>query len=281
LLDGLENNPVEPSRVEIPTPKDVGWWEVGSPTFLQPGWKGDCKVKEPAGPAPAEPTGGDRRLRLRKRGKATHALQALGVTLGRWWRDLPEQSPANSALSWLDHHLGVSAPVKGYNFRSLKCRSVDDKVQEDVIIAQLEFSSEEGSRWLWVCPELIAALYTVRLFRPLSESLLASLRSRARLWAMERGMPVMDLARVLAGSLVVSSLPMPDEVVAVGSLRGLAGQWSNDVLANFAGGRLTPTKMGRSWGDVLRRPIASLFGLRRLSGDVLSGAGCAPLTLPK
>lgn len=282
LLDGLESHPVEPTRVEIPKPMDVGWWEVGSPTFSQPGLKGDRKVKDPATPVVAEPPARDRRLRLRKRGKATRALQAMAETLGRWWRDLPEQgSRANAALSWLDSHLGVSAPVKGYVSRTLKCQSVDDKVQEDVVIAQLEFSSEEGARWLWVCPELIATLYTVRLFRPVSESLLASLRSRARLWAMERGLPVMDLARVLAGSLVVAALPMPDEVVAVGSLRGLAGQWSNDVLVGLAAGRLAPTKLGRSWGDVLRAPVASLLGLKRLRGDVFGGDGCSPLQLPK
>lgn len=279
LLDGLEMHPVAPLRVEISRPRDEGWWEVTPVTCYQPGLKRDRKVKDLATAVVAKPEAGILRSRLRPRGRFTASLQQVGRGLRGWWRDL-STSDARLAVAWLESHLGDSGAKMGAD-RPVKCQSVGDKEQPDVTIVECQFASEEQTRWLWVCPELIAHLHTLRLFRPVSESLLSSLRARARLWAKERGISTMDLSRFMVGSLVLSSLPMPDEVVALGALRGSAGQWSNDVLGAFAAGTLRATKRGTGWGDVFRKPVASLLGLRRLRGSTLGGPGCGPLAMPK
>jgi len=214
-------------------------------------------------------------LRLRKRGRATRSLQRVGETLPGWWRDLTGKSGARAALSWFESHHQDSG-VKAGLTRSVPAVVVDDVAQPDVTMLQVHFSSEEGRRWLWVCPELIAELHLVRLFRPIGEGLLASLRSRSRLWAKQRGLSVMDLSRVLAGSLVLAALPQPDEVVALGALRGSAGQWSTDVLGALSKGRAQPTTRGGSWWDVLRP--AFRFG-NGLKGTTLGGEGCPAITM--
>jgi hypothetical protein len=211
-------------------------------------------------------------LRLRRRGRLTNALAKAAESLPIWWEDLDCSTPAAAALRWMESHLkdsgakvGVASDVgllEGEGLRSLP-------------VVQVHFSSEEGSRWLWVCPELLAHLFVVRLFRPVSEALLGSLRSKARLWSKEIGLPAESLARFLPGTLSLALLPTPDEVVAVGALRGSAGQWSTEVLGALSRGNLQASNRGGSWWDVLKPSLR--FGGTR--GEFLGGEGCSPLRL--
>lgn len=212
--------------------------------------------------------------RLRKRGAVTRRLENLAKALPCWWSDLAGSGGAKSTLLWLESYLKDSG-VKVAANRQLQTVDVEGNVST-LTLAQVAFSSEEGNRWLWVCPELLASLVVVRLFRPVSETLLASLRAKSRMWAREMNMRVEDLASVLPGTLSLAVLPMPDEVVAVGALRGHAGRWSNEVLGNLSRGRLAAVSRIGSWWDVLRPALR--FG--GTSGSTLSGAGCAPLVLP-
>lgn len=235
------------------------------------------EYKEPAGGVTAEPVTGYDGLRLRARGRHTNALARCGVELPGWWEDLTGTlTPARRALAWLESHLKDSGAKVGV-VQLAKCTVTEEEPKPRALpVVQVLFSSEEGDRWLWVAPELLAALNTVRLFRPAAEGLLASLRGKARLWAERRGVPVESLSRVLPGTLCLALLPSPDEVVAVGALRGSAAQWSVDVLGALAKGVARRTHRGGSWWDVLRPSLR--FGGTR--GSVLGGAGCAPLTLP-
>jgi len=211
-------------------------------------------------------------LRLRARSRLTRDLERVGLELPGWWEDLPGESPANRALAWLEAHLMDSGAKVCGTADIVACGEGGDRSLTGVRVL---FSSEEGTRWLWVMPELLAHLYTVRLFRPMSESLLGSLRAKARLWAKEVGLSVESLARVLAGTLVLAMLPVPDEVVALGALRGSAGQWSTEVLGALSKGQLKSTTRGGSWWDVLRPSLR--FGGTK--GTFLGGSGCEPLRL--
>jgi len=217
--------------------------------------------------------------RLRKRGAETRRLQALSAAAPGWWEDLPGNSPARRAIAFISA-LGKGAGVKlGAN--SLIQAEMDDKgnARTPLSVVRAEFSSEEDTRGLWVCPELLAHLLSVRLFRPISESVLASLRSRSRLWAKERGIGVMELVSFLPATLVWASLPMPDEVVALGALRGSAGQWSSEVLGALAKGQARPTSRGTGWVDVLANPLRALLG-GGTKGSVLGGKSCATIQMP-
>lgn len=233
--------------------------------------------KEPAEVQPAETTVGYSGLRLRVRGRQTRTLEALGVAIPGWWEDLSSfGSPANRALAFMRSHLGDSGAKVG-QVQLASTNEVDGDSAGPVAVVQVLFSAEEGSRWLWVCPELLAKLYTIRLFRPISEGLLASMRGKSRLWAQERGLSVENLSRVLPGTLALAALPTPDEVVSLGALRGTAGQWSSEVLGALSRGTLTGRTKDGSWWDVLH-PFLRFGGSR---GSFADGRGCPTITLPK
>jgi hypothetical protein len=202
---------------------------------------GSSDYKEPAAPQAAEPPILGRGLRLRKRSKVTRSLEYMGGRLRGWWRDLPSVSPANTALAWLAEY---SAPgTKLGRVRQVQCGS-DADVQESVSVVSVMFGSEhQASRELWVCPELVASLFTVRCFRAVGPDVLSSLRSRARLWARERGVSDLDLSFFLPGTLVLAALPQPDEVVSLGALRSSAAEWSSRVLAPLAKGNFVSGKL--------------------------------------
>lgn len=230
----------------------------------------------PAIPQVAEPRVDGPGLRLRRRGKATVALQRMGEALPGWWREgLTGCSGARIALSWIEDHLRDS----GVKLGRVGHASTKEKegAGAPVFGVQALFESEEGSRWLWLCPELVAHLYLYRAYRPVSEMVLSSLRSRARLWAEERGLSAFDLARFLAGSLMIAMLPTPDEVVSLGALRGSAAQWSVDVLGALKAGRAVPTSRGMGWADVFKPFLRFGAGTK---GSVLGGAGCGSITMP-
>lgn len=258
----------------------TSWWRHG-PSALElgcPGFRYDVVVKDLGAPQAPKPRGVFSGLRLRPRGKMTRSLALAAAKAPCWWKDLAGASGARAALSWLESHLQDSGVKLGMS--NLVETNTDEGNRGTLVVSQALFSSEEGSRWLWICPELLAALHTVRVFRPVSESLIASLRSRARHWAKERGLSVLDLTRVLAGTLVLAALPMPDEVVALGALRGSAAQWSSDVLGSLLAGKATPTNRGLGWADVFRQPLRNILG-GGTKGSVLGGAGCTAIQMPK
>lgn len=244
---------------------------AGAVTVCLPPPAPDREYKEP-GDHPSPDGSVVSSLRLRPRSRLTKGLERLSKALPVWWEDLHGRTQANRALGWISAHLdGTGAKVCGWADIGV---SGDDR-RGSVTAVRVHFSSEEGSRWLWVCPELLAHLHVVRLFRPMSEALLGSLRAKSRLWAEEKGMSVMDLARVLAGTLSLAMLPVPDEVVSLGALRGSAGQWSTEVLGSLSRGVLRPTARGGSWWDVLK-PCLRFGGTK---GSFLGGGGCPPLQL--
>lgn len=214
-----------------------------------------------------------RGVRLRPRSKETAALESLGKVLNRWWKDLPGATPAQVALAWLDSQYGDSGLKVGAT-RQIPAK-LEGQADRPVPVVQAHFSSEEGERWLWVCPELIAYLHNYRLYRPASETVLASLRSRARLWAEDAGVSNMDLARVLPGSLMLALVPTPDEVVSLGALRGTAARWSVEVLGALNKGRAQAATGGGSWWDVLKPSLR--FG--GTQGSITSGVGCGAIQL--
>jgi len=188
--------------------------------------------------------------RWRKRGKLTRSLAVLGSELRRgWWRDLPESgSPAQDGMNFLVKFLAPGTKLGVVN----QVCVVRDDVPERLPIVEVQFSSENGTRNLWVSPGLVASLFTVRCFRAVDEGLLASLRSRARLWARDQGMSDMDLAFILPGSVMLAALPQPDEVLAVGALRSSAAVWSSKVLRGLSNGVAASYAPNRSFMGTLR-----------------------------
>lgn len=212
--------------------------------------------------------------RLRRRGKFTKSLERA-VVATTWWKDLSGSGGASPARAWLDSFLS-GTDVEVVNEKTLEIPTGEGGVRS-LQLVQVPF--ENGSRArraLWVCPELVSKLVAVRLFRAPSAGLLASLRSRARLWADELGVDTMDLVRFLPGSVVLASLPAPDEVAAVGALRGAAGRWGVDVLGPLASGRLVSSP-ARRFGDYTKGPLAWLLGK---SDERLLAAGVPQLQMP-
>lgn len=231
--------------------------------------------KDPARDSGADAPVVKERIRHRPRSRFTNAMAKLTETMPVWWEDLDCSTRANAAMAWMGSiFTGSGAKLGGVT--ETTCGGEGGRELQRLPLVQVWFSSEEGRRWLWVCPELLAHLQAVRLFRPMGEALLGSLRAKARLWAVEKSLPMDSLVAFLPGTLALAVTPTPDEVVALGSLRGSAGQWSVDVLGAFARGKLQASSRGGSWWDVLRPSLR--FGGTR--GSFLSGAGCAPLTLP-
>jgi len=211
---------------------------------------------------------------LRRRGRFTRSLERAVVST-TWWSDLSGSGGSSPARAWLDSFLsGTDAKV--LDEKTLVIPTGEGKVRE---LQLLQVPFENGSRArraLWVCPELVSKLVAVRLFRAPSAGLLASLRSRARLWADELGVDTMDLVRFLPGSVVLAAVPSPDEVAAVGALRGAAGRWGVDVLGPMASGRLVPSP-ARRFGDYTKGPLAWLLGK---TDERLLAAGVPHLQMP-
>lgn len=196
-----------------------------------------------------EPASGVSRLRLRPRGAYTKSIEAE-VLRSTWWSDLG-RGALNPAKAWLDSYFGGSGAKTTGLVKELSW--VDGDRTRSLWLTAVRFCSENGSSDLWVSHELLASLVTVRMFRPITEGLLASLRSAARLWAEDIGMPKLDLVRLMPGTLVLSCLPMPDEVVAAGALHGVAAAWSSDVLGALGKGVARgPSSVLSSWWAVLK-----------------------------
>jgi hypothetical protein len=227
------------------------------PVHWEPSWDASCQDSDtdslvPCGksaPAPRADLG--RGVRLRRRGKLTRELALFGRSAGRWWSDLPDgtaNTDANRALAWLRAHTYGQLKVGRMHPLALVGEDGVDSTVHAVEVGPV--GPEEAT--LWVCPQLVAALFTVRCFRALSADLLPSLRSRARLWARDKGMSDLDLSFVLPGSVVLASLPQPGEVVAVTALQSESANWSVDVLGSLSQGVVkVPSWQGR-WENFKR-----------------------------
>jgi len=282
------------NRVVLPFPEadDVSIFEVDERGMFPPEAEGRAypvhlprvvvsdelvgHVKEPEDPSPASDTAKVKRcLRLRKRGRLTSALERSWKNLPCWWSDLAGQGTLSGARSWLASFMD-GAVDKISDGKEIIVKGAEECGVRTLQLLQIPFESNGHNRPLWICPELLATLVSVRMFRPVSEGLLASLRSRSRLWARDEGVDVMDLVRFLPGTLVLAMLPMPDEVTAIGALRGAAGRWSVSVLGALAKGRLVSAPE-KPLGNFLRRPFSWLFS--REDSRVL-GPGVRELQLP-
>jgi len=206
------------------------------------------------------------KLRLRPRGALTRSLEGAVKRAG-WWSDL-SQSYDTPARAWLDSYFAESGVKAGGLAKKLHWQ--DGETSRSLWVVGVKFSSENGSKELWVSADLLASLSVVRMFRPMTEGLLASLRSRARLWAEDIGMSALDLVRVLPATLALACQPMPDEVLATAAFRGSAAAWSSDVLGALGRGLAKgPSASVTSWWGVLK---PSLGGEAR--GNP-TRAGCA------
>jgi len=197
-------------------------------------------------------------LRLRPRSRVTRDLEVVGKRVRGWWKDLPVDSDAQLALLWMQEY-SVDGTKLGMA-RQVTTKSDEGEVGS-ISLVEVFFRSEErpSGSGLWVCPELVAELFNVRCFRGLDTSLLSSLRSRARLWAKERGVSAMDLSLFLPGTLVFSSLPQKNEVESLGALRSTAAVWSIDVLGALSQGVLkAPTGPTGVWAT-----LKTVFGGNR------------------
>jgi len=198
--------------------------------FLEPcGRSARTEDKEPA-KVKAEKPSVLLGFRLRRRGRETHSLARVALRSG-WWRDLPGSTPANAAVSWLSSwssgevKVGVPRPI-----------TVSAEGESATAVPLLVTGGGGVGQSLWVCPELVASLVCSRALRAVDFGLLQSLRSRARLWAKERGMSDLDLSFVISGSVTFAALPQRQEVAAVSLLRTDAARWSTGVLGALAGG---------------------------------------------
>jgi hypothetical protein len=175
---------------------------------------------------------GETSFRLRPRGRATQALASAAVVNG-WWRDLPGATPAAAAVSWLS--TWSSGEVKVGKARPIQLNVEGESAS--AVSVHLPNGRYAGQA-LWLCPELVASLVCSRALRGVDSGLLQSLRSRARLWAKERGMSDLDLSFIISGSVVFAALPQRQEVAAVSLLRTDAARWSSQVLGSLAKGRV-------------------------------------------
>lgn len=211
-----------------------------------------------------------RGIRHRPRSKYTRGLQELAQDRGWWTPDLPS-SPAKVASTWLTKMYADTGIKVGLTNHKAMSGGVSGNTPAAV---QVHFESDEGSRWVWVLPDLVAHLLNYRVFRPASSTLIGSLRSRARLWAEENGVGQMDLAWVMPGSVMLALVPTFDEVISLGSLRGTASQWSSEVLQALSKGQAIRSTRGGSWWDVFKRPIGG-----ETKGTTLGGAGVSSVSL--
>lgn len=176
-----------------------------------------------------------------------HGLEAC-LSRGAWWTDGSHNQA--SAKDWIDWHYR-SCGVKVLGETKIINSPSEGETPHSFSLALVSIA-KGGS--LWVCLDLLARLIAVRMFRPITEGLLASLRGRARLWAESNGIAVTDLVQFLAGTLTLALLPGNGEVAAMRAMRGVGYQWSSDVLGAFSKG-------------IIKEPTAPWLGLR----DVLRG----------
>jgi len=232
-------------------------------------WGGLTHYKDSAGKAsPAEPKTRHFGFRLRPRGALTRSLEATAKA-SVWWRDLHTSgSSTSTARAWLDSLFeGTGVEALG-EAKQVECASSDSGEPRCVNMIRVVVRGTSGRngdlRQLWVCPELVAELTAVRVFRPLSEVLLATFRGRARRWAVEQGLPVMDLVHCLPGSLLLSALPFVGEVAAVEAMAGRGMQWSARHLGALANGQVIARVVPRwlSWLGISGERDAGAFGGR-------------------
>jgi len=241
-------------------------------------------VKEPgcsSGKQSAERTSLRLGFRLRKRGRLANCLaHALDVSQGRW-KDLAETGIQSRARAWLSgymHSTGHGQIEPGeLIFGGIKKQDGESAKTTLTSTVWVPFVGDNGHvRALLVAPELVAELAKKRIFRSMTSVLLGSLRGRACIWADERGISAMDLVRILPGSIALAVLPMPDECVALSSLRGTAGVYSSTVLARLEQGKLTSPNVA-PLGTYLRGPLAWCF--KQVNTRLLA-PGVGTLTLP-
>lgn len=236
-------------------------------------------------------------FRLRRRGRVANALeQCSNYGLG-WWSDLTKPGESR-AHAWLrSYGLGALPEVVRCSTITgrVDARDPDGRLEEPpgdgggpggsdpgsppgpsgmgpggvngswVVtrtnhpLLSLPFVGDNGQvRSLWVCPELLAELVKVRMFRSATSVLLGSLRGHSRRWAEEHGIDTMDLVRFMPGTVVLAMLPMPDEVTAVAALRGSAARWSTQVLGSLEDG-VSRAADQAPLGSYLRAPLSWLF----------------------
>lgn len=207
-------------------------------------------------------------FRLRPRGKLTNFCEH-SCRRTAWWRDLrtslgPVGSPARAWLESCYEDSGVELVGTG---KKVACAPAEDGTTRLLhtmqILVRPDTGRLAGSRGLWVIPELVAELAAVRMFRPFSETLLASLRGRSRRWAEDVGLPTMDLVRCLPGSLLLALLPGKDEVAAVEAMAGVGFQWSVKHLGPLAKGTvLSRVGGGLAWLGIPGGGGSGAFGGR-------------------
>jgi len=242
---------------------DDGWLDCGG-GFDPDGWNSSLSsdpeplftedtlsgtvYKEPAisRPSPFSSQG----FRLRPRGRLTRSLQVLGQCFEGWWRDLPGYTAAEIGRKWLYTYLGAGVKLGKSHPIGLSAEGESACAVEVV----LEHATPAG-QCLWICPELVASLSCVRVFRGLSATLLPSLRSRARLWAKDKGMSDLDLSFVLPGSCALAVLPGRNEVAAVSLLGTDAARWGVATYGQLDSGRVDLRGVNLGFWGSLRRAL--------------------------
>jgi len=203
-------------------------------------------------------------MRLRRRGRLTNALeQAMTGSISRW-KDLTDGT-ASPARAWISGYCqGSLSKMSAGEDITGHVKDGEKRVHNRFSTVWVPFSiggnggNEGDVRALQVCPELVAELVKRRMFRSVTSVLLGSLRGRAVIWADEKGVSAMDLVRILPGTIALAMLPMPDEVTALGALRGSAGVWSAGVLGDLERGKLTSAPPP-PLGSYLRGPLSWFF----------------------
>jgi hypothetical protein len=179
---------------------------------------------------------------------ASKHLRGLLSRTGWWRHTITAGHNQSAARAWIEEQFR-SCGVKVLG----ETKVVSAVRGEKPCSLELVKVSVSGGEGLWVSVDLLALLCAVRLFRPLTEGLVASLRGRSRLWAESVGLEVVDLVQFLPGTLALACLPSHGEVVAMRAFRGVGYQWSADVLGSFSKGVVAePRAPWLRWTDVLR-----------------------------
>lgn len=229
------------------------------------------EVKEPVA-AVATEAQKSLELRLRKRGRVTNSLARTAVRLG-WWSDLtsPNGSAARAWFRQVFDSKEAGQPQLASDAATQLHLGGEGVAPLDLL--EVIFTNDNGvRRAMPVCPELLAKLMALRVFRAPSAGLVGSFRSRARLWAEERGVSPMDLVCFLPGTLILAMVPTAAEADALATLRGPAGVWANEVLTALDKGQLRRAPEREvGWGEVLKWPFNLAF-------DRPQKRGMAPVT---
>lgn len=187
-------------------------------------------------------------LPVRRVGTASAHLRGQLSRAGWWRQTITPGHNQSAARAWIEEYFR-SCSVKVLGEAKVKARVRGEK-ERHLEIVRVSISAGHS---LWVCMELLAHLCASRIFRPLTEGLVASLRGRSRLWAEAEGLEVSDLVHLLPGTLALACLPGCGEVAAMRAFRGVGYQWSADVLGSFSRGVVKePRAPWVRWLDVLR-----------------------------